>query len=154
MGYIESVLQPDETVIETTRIHWWFVWRRSVLMLFVAVGLLAVAPGQAGDPRNACLAGAGIAVVLALLLAVAPAIERATTELAVTNRRIIHKRGLIRRHTIEMSRTQVESVDVDQSVLGRMLNFGDITVRGTGTTFEPFRCVASPLRFRSAITAA
>jgi uncharacterized membrane protein YdbT with pleckstrin-like domain len=81
-------------------------------------------------------------------------IERATTELAVTNRRVIHKSGLIRRHTVEMSRPQVESVDVDQSMLGRMLNFGDITVRGTGTTFEPFRCVADPLRFRSAITAA
>ena len=71
----------------------------------------------------------------------------------MTNRRVIHKRGFIRRRTIEMSRSQVESVDVDQSVLGRVMNFGDVVVRGTGTTPEPFRFIADPLRFRSAITA-
>ena len=99
------------------------------------------------------LAAAAVAVVLALLLAVGPAIQRATTELAVTNRRIIHKTGLIRRHTVEMTRGQVESVDVDQSILGRFMNFGDIVVHGTGTTPEPFRFIADPLKFRSAITA-
>ena len=154
MGYVERVLQPGETVIAVTRIHWWFVWRRAVLLLILAIVLAVAALEESGDTQTGLLAGAAVALVLALLLALGPAIERATTELAVTNRRVVHKRGLVQRHTIEMSRGQVESVDVDQSVLGRMMNFGDIVVHGTGTTPEPFRFIADPLRFRSAITAA
>ena len=153
MGYVERVLQPDETVLEVTRIHWWFVWRRTLPLLGLAIALAALAPSQSGDTQTGLLAGAAVAAGSALLLAIGPAIERATTELAVTNRRVIHKRGLVQRHTIEMSRGQVESVDVDQSILGRLMNFGDIVVHGTGTTPEPFRFIANPLRFRSAITA-
>jgi uncharacterized membrane protein YdbT with pleckstrin-like domain len=153
MGYVERVLQPEETVIERARIHWWFVWRRALLLFVLAAALAGVALAQSGDTQTGLLAGAAAAAVLALLLAVGPAIQRATTELAVTNRRVIHKTGLIQRHTIEMSRGQVESVDVDQSVMGRIMNFGTITVHGTGSTPEPFRYIADPLRFRSAITA-
>jgi uncharacterized membrane protein YdbT with pleckstrin-like domain len=153
MGYVEQVLQPDERLIETTRIHWWFVWRRTLLLIILAAAMVAFALNQDGDARTGLLSGAALAAVVAMLLAVGPAITRASTELAVTDKRVIHKTGFIRRHTIEISRSQVESVDVDQSVLGRMLNFGDIVVRGTGATPEPFRYIADPLRFRSAITA-
>jgi uncharacterized membrane protein YdbT with pleckstrin-like domain len=153
MGYVDRVLQPGEQVIAVTRIHWWFVWRRTFFTLVVAAALAIGSAYASGNMHQALLAAAGVAVLLALLLALGPAIERATTELAVTNRRIIHKRGFIQRHTIEMSRSQVESVDVDQNILGRMLDYGDIIVHGTGTTPEPFRYIADPLRFRSAITA-
>jgi membrane protein YdbS with pleckstrin-like domain len=153
MSYVANVLQPGEEVVASTRIHWWFVWRRTWPLVVIAAVIAALAPEQQGNARDALLAGAALVLVLGLALAIAPAIERATTELAVTNRRVIHKTGMIRRHTIEMSRSQVESVDVDQGILGRMLDFGDITVHGTGTTPEPFRCIAAPLRFRSAITA-
>jgi uncharacterized membrane protein YdbT with pleckstrin-like domain len=153
MGYVEQVLQPDERLIETTRIHWWFVWRRTLLLIILAAAMVAFALTQDGDARTGLLSGAALAAVVAMLLAVGPAITRASTELAVTDKRVIHKTGFIRRHTIEISRSQVESVDVDQSVLGRMLNFGDIVVRGTGATPEPFRYIADPLRFRSAINA-
>ena len=50
----------------------------------------------------------------------------------MTDRSIVYKRGFIPRHTVEMNMDKVESVDVDQSILGRMLNYGDITIRGTG----------------------
>jgi uncharacterized membrane protein YdbT with pleckstrin-like domain len=153
MSYVEKVLQPGEQVIAETRIHWWFLWRRTLLFAVAAVALAAAAPAQQGDARRMLLALAAAAIALGLVLAIGPAIARATTELAVTNRRVIHKTGFIRRHTIEMSRSQIESVDVDQGMIGRMLNFGDVIVRGTGTTFEPFRYIADPLRFRSAITA-
>jgi len=153
MNYVAQVLQPGEEVIAATRIHWWFLWRRTLPLVIVAAALASFAPSQQGDSENALFALAGLALILGLALAIGPAITRATTELAVTNRRIIYKRGFIRRHTVEMNRSQVESVDVDQGMLGRMLDFGNITVRGTGTTFEPFRYIANPLRFRSAITA-
>jgi uncharacterized membrane protein YdbT with pleckstrin-like domain len=71
----------------------------------------------------------------------------------VTDHRVIYKRGIVGRYTIEMARSKVESVDVVQSFLGRVFNFGTILVRGTGGTLEPFRDVEDPLRLRSAIIA-
>ena len=78
---------------------------------------------------------------------------RWTTEIAVTDRRVIYKRGFINRHTIEMNMDKVASVDVDQSVPGRLLNYGTVTVQGTGMSFEPLRRIKSPLSLRNAIIA-
>ena len=71
----------------------------------------------------------------------------------MTNRRIVYKCGLIKRHTVEMNMDKVESVDVDQSVFGRMLNYGDITIRGTGEGIEPLHGIGAPLEFRNHVTA-
>ncbi len=91
--------------------------------------------------------------VPALFLLVRAWFRRWVTEIAVTNMRIILKRGFIRRHTIEMNMDKVESVDVDQSLLGRIFNYGNVTVRGVGTGFEPLRMVDDPLAFRSQVSA-
>ena len=72
---------------------------------------------------------------------------------AQTDRRIIYKRGFIWRHTVEMHMDKVESVDVDQSILGRLLNFGDIIIHGTGETVEPLREIDHPIDFRNHVTA-
>src|SRR5919197_1546927 len=79
--------------------------------------------------------------------------KRWTTEIAVTDRRIIYKEGFIRRRTIEMHMDKVESVDVEQSILGRLFGYGDILVRGVGTGFEPLRMVASAIELRNHVTA-
>ncbi len=92
-------------------------------------------------------------MLASLLTLLAAAVRRWTTEIAVTDRRVIFKRGLIRRHTIEMNMDKVETVDVDQSLAGRLLGYGDIVVRGTGSTIEPFRKIAAPLDFRNQVTA-
>ena len=84
---------------------------------------------------------------------VAAALRRVTTEFAVTDHRIIYKRGIIGRYTIEMARAKVESVDVQQGPAGRAFNYGTIIVRGTGGGLEPIQNVESPLRLRSAILA-
>jgi uncharacterized membrane protein YdbT with pleckstrin-like domain len=63
--------------------------------------------------------------------------KRWITEIDVTNRRIVYKRGLIKRRTVEMNMDKVATVDVDQSVFGRLINYGDITIHSTGTEFEP-----------------
>jgi uncharacterized membrane protein YdbT with pleckstrin-like domain len=78
--------------------------------------------------------------------------KRWTTEIAVTNRRVISKTGFISRKTNEMQMDKVESVEVDQSVLGRILNYGTVTVRGTGTGLEPLASVDSPIELRNHIT--
>ena len=79
--------------------------------------------------------------------------RRWTTETDVTSLRVVHKAGFIRRRTFEMNLDKVESVDVNQSILGRILNYGDVTVRGVGEGAEIIKTIASPLAFRSHITA-
>lgn len=75
------------------------------------------------------------------------------TEIAVTNLRVIYAKGFIQRHSEEVNMDQIERVDVDQSMLGRLFNYGDVTIHGTGTTLEPLRDVDRPIALRNKITA-
>lgn len=152
MAYYTKVLQPGETVRIVGRLHW-LIFRRAIL-LFIAAALLAVAAPWLPDPvweHNARIAAAVVAVVAALTF-IAEWIRRQATEFVVTNLRVIYKRGLISRHTVEMNISKVETVDVEQTVLGRMLDYGTVLVRGTGEGLEPLRHVSSPLALRNAIT--
>lgn len=83
-----------------------------------------------------------------LTLFIAPLIDRATSEYAITTKRIVIKRGLVSVHTLEMNLSKVESINVDQSLLGRMLDYGTLTVIGTGGTREVFPSIAHPKEFR------
>lgn len=154
MKYVTRVLQPGETIVYTTRLHP-LIFLPAVLWLGLAVLCLvgALMTDQA-EFRIGFLGGAAILGLLAFLSWARAAIRRATTELAITDRRVIYKTGLLARHTLEMNRGKVESVDVNQSVLGRMFGFGTIILRGTGGSLEPMRMISDPLVFRSHITAA
>ena len=81
---------------------------------------------------------------------IAPFIQQATSEFAITTERVIIKMGLIARRTLEMNLSKIETVNVDQSIMGRILNYGSITVIGTGGTHEVFHNIASPMEFRKA----
>ncbi len=150
MSYVQSVLQPGETLVYATRLHW-LVYARALGFLILAFALGAVAARAENELRLGLWAVAGGLLVLAVVGGVAAALRRFSTELAVTDHRVIYKRGILGRYTVEMARSKVESVDVVQSFLGRVFNFGTILVRGTGGTLEPFRDVEDPLRLRSAI---
>ena len=152
MSYLSRVLQPGETVLYTTRLHW-LVYLNAILLLAIAIVLFVIAQIPQGNVRLAIEILAAIFALLALSSAFRAFVRRATTELAVTDHRVIYKSGLIARHTLEMNRSKVESVDVDQSLLGRLLGFGTIVVRGTGGSLEPIRLISDPLTFRSHITA-
>ena len=80
--------------------------------------------------------------------------DTATTEIAVTNRRVIYKTGLVSRRTVEMNMDKVESVDVTQDIFGRIFDYGTVLIRGTGASLEPLSTIASPLALRNAISAA
>ena len=80
-------------------------------------------------------------------------IRRYSTEIVVTSHRIVLKRGFIQRHTIEISADKIESVDVDQTLAGRIFDFGFVTIRGTGSTFERLGPVDEPLKLRTSIEA-
>jgi uncharacterized membrane protein YdbT with pleckstrin-like domain len=152
MSYIESVLQPGEVVIGQTRLHW-FIYLTPLAILVLGLAVFIV--GASFDPEIRRFID--IAGLVVLLIAVARLlgawITRSSTELAVTNRRVIHKTGLLSRRTQEMNREKVESIDVYQSLAGRMFGYGTILVRGIGSTWEPFANIADPLAFRSHITA-
>ena len=152
MKYLLRVLQPGETVVHESRLHP-LIFLPALLLLALAIALLVGSMQFTGDVKIGFQAAAAIFAVFAIASWARAAIRRATTELAITDRRVIYKAGLLARHTLEMNRSKVESVDVDQSILGRIFGFGTIIVRGTGGSLEPIRMISDPLTFRSHITA-
>jgi uncharacterized membrane protein YdbT with pleckstrin-like domain len=152
MKYVRRVLLPGETIIYETGLHW-LVYSRAIVLLILAAAI-AIASLQIEPQMQIFVQGfAAVVLLLALLDALGAAIRRLSTELAVTDQRVIFKQGILARHTIEMNRSKVESVDVDQSVFGRLFGYGTVMVRGTGGSLEPFRKIDNPITFRSHITA-
>ncbi len=154
MSYVKSVLQPGENIRFATDIHW-KVYLPGFLLLLAAVAVYVVAWSLAATGNIAIVLHslAGLLFVGAAILLFIGWLKRWTTEVAVTDKRIIYKRGFISRYTIEMHLDKVESVDVDQSVLGRIFGYGDILIRGVGASLEPLRDIESPIEFRSHVTA-
>jgi uncharacterized membrane protein YdbT with pleckstrin-like domain len=151
--YIDDILQPGEKVLYSTNAHWIFylpailLW--IVALIFFMLWHNAVRPGL----ELMWLILAAAAALVALIATARAWFHVWTTETDVTNLRVVHKTGFIKRRTFEMSLDKVESVDVDQSILGRILNYGNVTVRGVGEGVETIRTIASPLNFRNHITA-
>ena len=150
MRYIERILQPGERVLYSGTLHW-VIYVPTVLLALIASGLLTlVKPG----PTGLSWLIVSIAFWTAAAVTFASAwFRRWTTEIDVTDRRVVYKEGFIKRHTIEMNMDKVESVDVDQTILGRLLNYGDVTVHGTGEGWEPLCRIGAPLDFRNHVTA-
>ena len=126
-------------------------------MLVLAIALARAGGFRSGCPiptwqRYALLAGGAVGV-LGLLLLLGAWIRRRATEIVVTDRRVIFKRGLLARHTVEMNVSKIETVDVEQGLAGRIWGYGTLLIRGTGSGFEPLVGVGSPLRIRNAIVA-
>jgi uncharacterized membrane protein YdbT with pleckstrin-like domain len=151
MSYVDKILEPGETVRYRTTLSWTIF--APAITLAIAAAAAAILAAIYSDMTTI---GLYAAIVLALAAAATyvPAwLRRRTTEIAVTDRRIILKRGLIRRHTIEMNMQKVESVDIDQSLAGRLFNYGNVAIRGTGSTFETLRTIDAPLKLRTTVTA-
>jgi uncharacterized membrane protein YdbT with pleckstrin-like domain len=150
MSYVRSVLQPGEKIIAIGRLSW-IVYHRAILLLIVGIILIVLERIFWGE--TVVILITALFGVLTLAAAFQGWFQRWITEIAVTDRRVIYKRGFINRHTIEMNMDKVATVDVDQSVLGRLLNYGTVTVQGTGMSFEPLRRIEAPLALRNAIIA-
>ena len=150
--YIDDLLQPGEKVRYSTNAHWIF-YLPAFGAWIVALVFLVISRMLIDTPALICLSLAAIAAQAGLYWAMKAWFHRRTTETDVTNLRVVHKTGFIKRRTFEMSLDKVESVDVNQSILGRILNYGDVTVRGVGEGAETIRTIASPLDFRNHITA-
>jgi len=140
MGYIEANLLPGETVVQRARLHW-IVFLKALAVFLLGLGLLYF------DPKLIGL----IVMTVGLVMAVPPWISRVSSEFGVTSKRVIIKVGVIQRRTLELLIRQVEAISVDQSLTGRMLNFGTITLTGTGGVKETFHNISHPLEFRRSI---
>src|SRR3954452_4149861 len=151
--YIDEILQPGEKVLYSTNEHWVF-FLPAIAAWIMALAFLALWYFLDAEVLTmVCLALAAVAGLAALYWTATAWFKRWTTESDITNLRVIHKTGFIKRRTFEMSLNKVESVDVNQSLLGRLMNYGDVTVRGVGEGAETIKTIAAPLEFRNSITA-
>ena len=153
MSYVEENLMPNERVILLVRIHdAIFLWPLLFLFMTICVFFGAWASNTQGDGSRLLMILLGVFMLgSTLLLAVKALVLKLTTELAVTNQRILAKTGLIKRRTLELLLQKVESVGVNQNLGGRLMGFGTITITGTGGTKEGFVGIASPLTIRKRI---
>lgn len=148
MGYVERHLLPNERVLYKTRLHWVLFARPALLTLLGVV--LTVAGGAATGLE--WLWHASLLVILAgLAWGAVHYVELMTSEFAVTSTRLIFKVGLVARYTTELLLSKVESIGVQQTLPGRLLNYGDLVVTGTGGAREAFRRVHDPIGFRNEV---
>jgi len=139
MSYIEKNLMNAETILYRGKLHWIvFLW--PVIWFIVAIKFFA-------DGGNAA-AASGLFVLIAIVTGIASFINYTTSEFGITNKRVIVKVGFIRRNSIEVLLNQVEGIQVNQGILGRILGFGSITISGTGGTKDPLHKISAPLEFR------
>jgi len=159
LSYVENNLIPGETILYRTKLHWivlfWPVLVGSLLgLISVLLFFSAVASRSGSSQSHSVAAGTG-----AFFLVVGAAIigfgilRRNATEIAVTNKRVLIKTGLLSRRTIELLLSKIESIGVDESPSGRIFGFGTVIVRGTGGTPESFDQIAHPLEFRRQVHA-
>jgi uncharacterized membrane protein YdbT with pleckstrin-like domain len=150
VAYVNSVLQPGETIKVIGKLHW-IIFVRAFFLAAIGIVILAYSQSLASRMREIVLLAGWLVILLAALVFLHGWFMRWITELSVTTHRVIYKRGFIRRHTVEMNMDKVETVNVDQSLLGRLLDYGAIRVLGTGQGIEGLEKVASPIALRNAI---
>jgi len=157
MSYVQKHLIEGETIIYETRLHWIMLIGPVLLgLLFGLTGVgMFVLSARATDDKSAAhqpliVLGAAFFAV-ALIFIARGIVMRNATEMTVTNKRVFVKVGLAARRTIELLLSRVESIGVEESVMGRMLGYGTVIVHGTGGTPEVFNRIAHPLEFRTQV---
>jgi len=153
MGYVEQNLISGEQVVHRTRLHWVVLIPPTLIAaLFGIPGLIAIYFGVFStnqDVSKGPASAVGLGLLFIGVMAFAGGmLHRSSGEFAITNKRVILKSGLFHRRTLELFLNKIESVSVDQGLMGRILGYGSIDVRGTGGTMEPFDKITGPLEFR------
>lgn len=149
MGYAEHNLISSEVITYRGRLHW-IVLARAIVATSVmdCAAVVAIVLGMS-ERASFALVWVGLALLLISVVVMGSAVLlRNSAEFVITNKRVIVKLGIIRKRTAEMFLHKVESIGVDQSILGRFMGFGSISVNGTGGTIESFQTIADPFEFR------
>ncbi len=175
MDYIRQSLGEDEELVHVAHFHWMYTLS-AVFNIVFGVGLAAAiiigsvmvqphlphflkfnVPPDAGWIELVRAVHPGIKIIAFLVLVMGlfryahMMIIKATTEIAITNKRLVYKRGLIARYVGEMNIDRIEGVNVLQGVWGRIFNFGRIMVRGMGVGEVVLPPIEDPIKFRKAI---
>jgi uncharacterized membrane protein YdbT with pleckstrin-like domain len=151
MSYARSVLQPGETIVAIGRLHWIIYWP-AILSLVAGTVLVWWVHRRLPEQDVLIMSTSLIFSALFVVTFLYAWFVRWISEFAVTNKRVIRSKVFIRRKTEEMSMDKVETVDIDQPVIGRLLDYGTISVTGTGGTNEIVEHrIAAPFRLRNAI---
>jgi len=157
MSYVEKHLLEGETIVYKTRLHWIVLFGPILLALMFAAtgaGMFVLSGRVIADQTKAhqslMILGA-VFFVLALVFIARGILVRNATEMTVTNKRVFVKVGLAARRTVELLLSRVESIGVEESMMGRMLGYGTVIVHGTGGTPEVFNIIAHPLEFRTQV---
>jgi membrane protein YdbS with pleckstrin-like domain len=142
-------LAPGERLLHSARLHGAVYWPPCVIL-----GLGVALSSFDTDPDNHVITywASLILLLIAILSAIRASLRLYTTELAVTDRRIIHTTGMLARSTAEMNLDRIEIVSVTQGVFGRFMNYGSVDVRGTSAGIHNLKSVKEPLKLRNAIT--
>jgi hypothetical protein len=146
-AYTAATLQPDERARHQTTIHWMALAGPVIAAILCLIIIVPIAIFAAW--RDFYWAWALVAIPTAILVSAAVTVR--TSELVITDRRVLIKVGFIQRRTFEMFISKIESVAVYQSMLGRLFDYGTVEIRGTGGSSESFATIAAPLPFRDAI---
>ena len=145
--YSRNTLAPNEKPFFKTSLHWIVFVRFAILalvvFLFAAIPFAIAVQAMTGSEIG------WFALPLPALIMLPPALAYASSELVITDRRVLIKTGIVRRISMEMFISKIESIAVDQGAIGRMFDYGTVTVRGTGGFEEPLEAIANPLVFRS-----
>lgn len=145
--YLENALTKDEELLHEARISGW-----ALLHFTVPGGLLLVASAWLAYASETTLAGIGgmVGLLGGGYLLLRALVQYMSTEMAVTNKRVISKVGLVRRSTVEIALSKVEGIQVHQSIIGRVFGYGTVIVAGTGTSHAPVAGISEPMTFRNA----
>jgi len=152
MGYVEDNLMEGEQILYRAKLHWAvFILPGLIFLIAFMFGVFALMGREDTTTSSLCCIPVFF-LILALLTGIDSLVSYLTTEFAMTDRRIIAKTGFIRRRSVDLLLTKVESIGVNQPIFGRLFDFGTITVTGTGGTKEPFKNIAQPLELRHRVT--
>lgn len=146
-SYTTATLQADERALHKTTIHWMVLVVPILAAIFslIIIGPIGMIASWKGQSWVWLLLVIPVAIIALATLAVK------TSELVITDRRVLIKVGFIQRQTFEMFISKIESVAVTQGMLGRFFNYGTVEIRGTGGSSESFATIVAPLQFRDAI---
>jgi uncharacterized membrane protein YdbT with pleckstrin-like domain len=150
MGYAEQNLMPGEEIVYKAKLHWALFLRPIGPLLFT---IIIAALGSISSDTSFFQCLTVVFFLLTIVTAIFAVITYLTTEFALTNKRVIAKSGFIRRRSVELLLQKIESIGVNQPILGRILDYGTITVTGTGGTKEPFETIAEPMELRKRVNA-
>ena len=142
MGYIEDSLMEGENIVYEARLHYFSYWFPALLVLF-AIAMPFIPLGEVGLR----LIFSGVLLLLAVIWAL---VINNGKRFIVTNKRVIEKRGLVRRESIELMLRKCESVKVEQSILGRIFGYGKVVV-STGEVTNIYEFIWHPVKFSTMI---